>query len=128
MKRLMSGTVLLGAVLAATACNNVTDNLSGNATRIIATPIFLIGDTAADKYVLVQTFDDQGTPVVGAATVRYGDAARSRPSSTPAIAPVAQPVVTQITVRGTALNNGSFTVSANGLRHGPRDGGAAGRE
>lgn len=114
MKRLMSGTVLLGAVFAAAACNNVTSDLSGNATRIIATPTFLIGDTAAVKHVLVQTFDDQGTPVVGAATVS-GVTGPITAVVDSTYRPGGQAVVTQILVKGTDLNNGTFTVNANGL-------------
>jgi hypothetical protein len=114
MKRLMSGTVLLGAVLAVAACNDVTGGLTGSATRIIATPTFLIGDTAATKNVLVQTFDDQGMPVVGAATVTAVTGAITAVVDT-GYRPGGQPVVTQILVRGTGLNTGSFTVDANGL-------------
>jgi hypothetical protein len=114
MKRLMSGTVLLGAVLAATACNDVTDSLSGDATRIIATPTFLIGDTAATKNVLVQTFDDQGMPVVGAATVS-GVTGTITAIVDSTYRPGGLPVVTQILVRGTALGTGTFTTTANGL-------------
>lgn len=114
MKRLMSGTVLLGAALAATACNDVTDSLSGDATRIIATPTFLIGDTAATKNVLVQTFDDQGEPVVGAATVS-GVTGTITAIVDSTYRPGGLPVVTQVLVRGTSLGNGSFTTTANGL-------------
>ncbi len=114
MKRLMSGTVLLGAVLAAAACNNVTSDLSGSATRIIATPTFLIGDTAAAKSVFVQTFDDQGMPVVGAATVGTVTGTITAVVDT-AYRPGGQPVVTKIDVKGTGLGVGSFTTTANGL-------------
>jgi hypothetical protein len=114
MKRLMSGTVLLGAVLAAAACNDVTGGLTGSATRIIATPTFLIGDTAATKNVLVQTFDDQGMPVSGAATVSAVTGAITAVVDT-GYRPGGDPVVTQILVRGTGLNTGSFTATANGL-------------
>lgn len=114
MKRLMSGTVLLGAVLAAGACNNVTSDLSGNATRIIATPTFLIGDTAAIKSVLVQTFDDQGMPVVGAATVT-GVTGTVTAAVDPTYRPGGEPVVTKIDVQGTGLGLGTFTATANGL-------------
>jgi hypothetical protein len=114
MKRLTSGTILLGAVLAAAACNSVTDSLTGSATRIIATPTFLIGDTAATKNVLVQTFDDQGSPLIGAAVVS-GVTGAITAAVDPNYRPGAQPVTTQILVKGTALNNGTFTVTANGL-------------
>jgi len=114
MKRLMSGTVLLGAVLAAAACNNVTSDLSGNATRIIATPTFLIGDTAAAKSVLVQTFDDQGDPVIGAASVTAVTGTITA-AVDPNYRPGGQPVVTKIDVQGSGLGNGTFTATANGL-------------
>lgn len=69
MKRLTSGALLLGAVLVAASCNNVTSDLAGGPTRITVDPnpqSFGRGKTAT---VLVQNFDDQGSPLISAATL-----------------------------------------------------------
>ena len=110
MKRLMSGTVLLGAVLAAGACNNVTSDLSGNATQ---TPTFLVTDTVQFKSRIVQTFDKAGMPVVGAATV--GSVGVIAAAVDPNYRPGGQAVVTKIDVTGNAFGVGSLTTTANGL-------------
>ena len=114
MKRLMSGAILLGAAFAAAACNNVTDSLSGTATLIVATPTFLIVDTVSTEAVLVQTFDDQGSPMEGAATVGTITGPFTAIVDT-SYRPGGLPVVTQLLVGATGLARGTFQTSANGL-------------
>ena len=68
MKRLMSGTLLLGAVLGAASCSNVTSDLAGGPTSITVdhNPLTIIKHKVG--LVVVQNLDDQGSPLLSAAT------------------------------------------------------------
>ena len=68
MKRLMSGTLLLGAVLGAASCSNVTGDLAGGPTSITVdhNPLLITKHTIGN--IVVQNLDDQGSPLLSAAT------------------------------------------------------------
>ncbi len=69
MKRLTSGALLLGAVLVAASCNNVTGDLAQGATRVTVDPNPIAFTRGKSGTVLVQNFDDQGSALLSAATV-----------------------------------------------------------
>ena len=115
MKRLMSGTVLLGAVLAAGACNNVTSDLSGNATRIIATPTFLIGDTCRRQVCAGADFRRPGHAGGWRRDRDRRSQGRSPPQSIPTTGRAVRRWLPRSMSRGMPSAWGTFTATANGL-------------
>jgi hypothetical protein len=72
MKRLTSGVLLLGAVVAAASCNNVTGDLAQGPVSLVVAPNpgkFALGKSTT---VVVQNFDDQGSALLSAAAVSGG--------------------------------------------------------
>lgn len=68
MKRLMSGALLLGAVLVSASCSNVTGDLAKGPTSITVDHNPLLITKHKTGLVVVQNLDDQGSPLVSAAT------------------------------------------------------------
>jgi hypothetical protein len=69
MKRLTSGVLLLGAVVATASCNNVTGDLAQGPTKLVVSPNpgkFALGKSTT---VVVQNFDDQGSALLSNAAV-----------------------------------------------------------
>ncbi|HKV76383.1 MAG TPA: hypothetical protein VJN95_17825 [Gemmatimonadales bacterium] len=66
MKRLTSGALLLGAVLVAASCNNVTGDLAQGATRVTVDPNPIAITRGKIGNVLVQNFDDQSSALLSA--------------------------------------------------------------